>query len=75
MTGVELKARFDAWGVSAAEGAKVLCLHTGKLSEYLSDVTPIPCAVAFHVEAISLLDPEVRAALIERRRRRRAHSR
>ena len=69
----ELKQAFDGWGITAAQGAKVLCLHSNKLSEYLGGVERIPCALAFSVEALGLLDGEVRQALFTRRLARKAH--
>ncbi len=73
MTGEELKQALNAWQLNAAQGAKLLCLHTSKMSEYLEDVTRIPCAVAFSIEALQLLDDEVRQQLIEKRLKRHAH--
>jgi len=73
MKASELKQTFAAWQLNAAQGAKVLCLHTRKISEYLGEVERIPCAVAFHIEALNLLDPQTRAALFERRLTRKAH--
>jgi hypothetical protein len=73
MTGDELKQVFRAWGLNAAQGAKVLCLHSNKLSEYLEGVSRVPCAVRFHVEALELLSETQRRLLIERRVQRRAH--
>lgn len=75
MTGEELKQVFRNWGLNAAQGAKVLCLHSNKLSEYLEDVSRIPCAVAFHVEALSLLPEAERRRLLAQRVERRAHER
>jgi hypothetical protein len=74
MTGNELKKVFDTWQITAGQGAKILCLHTGTLSEYLSDVTRIPCSVRFHIEALNHLDDTTRATLFKRRLARRAHS-
>ncbi|WP_018955146.1 hypothetical protein [Thioalkalivibrio sulfidiphilus] len=73
MTGEELKQVFRDWGLNAAQGAKVLCLHSNKLSEYLEDVSRIPCAVAFHVEALNLLPEVVRQRLLAQRVQRRTH--
>jgi hypothetical protein len=58
---------------SAAQGAKVLCVHSNRLSEYLEDVSRIPCAVVFHVEALGLLPDAGRQRLFERRIHRKAH--
>jgi hypothetical protein len=73
MTPDELKQAFKAWDITAAQGAKILCLHNNKLSEYLGGVERIPCAVAFSVEALDLLDHEVRQALFTKRLARKAH--
>jgi len=73
MTGDELKNTFDAWQISAAQGAKVLCLHTSRVSEYLGDVSTIPCSVSFHVEALDLLERTQRAKLIAKRLQRKHH--
>ena len=73
MTADELKQVFDSWGINAAQGAKILCLHSNKLSEYLGGVARIPCAVAFSVEALDLLDDRTRQALFEKRLARKAH--
>jgi hypothetical protein len=73
MTAEELKQAFDDWGISAAQGAKILCLHSNKLSEYLGDVARIPCAIAFSVEALNLLDEATRRDLFEKRLARKTH--
>jgi hypothetical protein len=73
MTGDELKKVLRDWGLNAAQGAKVLCLHSNKLSEYLEDVSRIPCAVAFHVEALNLLPAGQRERLLAQRVQRKAH--
>jgi hypothetical protein len=73
MTPDELKQAFDAWGITAAQGAKILCLHSNRLSEYLAGVERIPCALAFSVEALGLLDDKVRQTLFTQRLARRAH--
>ena len=75
MTGDELKRVFRDWGLNAAQGAKVLCLHSNKLSEYLDDVSSVPCAVEFHVEALNLLPAEQRRQLLARRIDRKPHQR
>ena len=73
MTGEELKQVLRKWGLNAAQGAKVLCIHSNKLSEYLEDVSRIPCGVRFHVEALELLPEEQRRVLFEQRLQRKAH--
>ncbi|RTZ73836.1 MAG: hypothetical protein DSZ02_06405, partial [Gammaproteobacteria bacterium] len=47
MTAEELKEVMNLWGLNAAQLAKVLCLHSNKVSEYLGGVSRIPCAIAF----------------------------
>ena len=49
MKAEELKAQMQAWNLNAAELAKVLCLHTTKVSEYLGDVQRIPCVIEFSI--------------------------
>ena len=73
MTSEELRKILDAWNIDARQAAKILCLHTSKLSEYLDDVSRTPCAVKYSVEALELLDDETRRQLFERRLRRTAH--
>lgn len=73
MTGDELKGVMQEWGLNAAQLAKVLCLHSNKLSEYLADMERIPCVVAFSIEALQLLSPGERSALIQKRLQRKAH--
>lgn len=73
MTANELKQQFDDWEISAAEGAKILCLHSNKLSEYLGDICRIPCAIAFSVEALALMDEQSRTRLFAKRLERKAH--
>ncbi len=75
MTAEELEAVMRRWGLNAAELAKVLCVHSNRMSEYLGGVTRIPCSLAFSVEALELLDPDRRQALLERRKARRPHER
>jgi plasmid maintenance system antidote protein VapI len=73
MTGEDLKDVMQDWDLNAAQLAKVLCLHSNKLSEYLADAARIPCAVAFSIEAVQLLTPGQRSALIQKRLQRKAH--
>lgn len=73
MKGEELKSILKTWQINAAQGAKVLCLHSNKMSEYLEDISRIPCAVRFSIEALQLLDDETRTALFEKRLQRKAH--
>ncbi len=73
MTGSELKNTFTEWKINATQDARVLCLHTSKVSEYLSDVSSIPCSVSFHIEALNLLERTRREERIARRRQRKPH--
>ncbi len=75
MTAEELEAVRRRWNLNAAELAKALCVHSNRMSEYLGGVTPIPCALAFSVEALELLPEATRARLLERRLARKAHER
>ena len=45
MTATELNQIRKHWQLNAAQLAKVLCVHTNKMSEYLSGVTRIPCSL------------------------------
>jgi DNA-binding transcriptional regulator YdaS (Cro superfamily) len=74
MTDTELNQVRKNWQLNAAKLARVLCVHTNKMSEYLSGVTRIPCAVAMHIEALQLLPITLRESLLEQRLKRRAHS-
>lgn len=73
MISEELKQAFDNWEINAAQGAKILCLHSNKLSEYLGGIERIPCAIEFSVEALGLLDHDVRIALFQKRLARKTH--
>ena len=70
----ELKRVLDGWGINAAEAAKILCVHSNRMSEYLGDVSRIPCSLAFTIELLSMLDPAQRDELFEQRRNRLPHS-
>jgi len=74
MTEIELNQIRKYWQLNAAQLAKVLCVHTNKMSEYLAGVTRIPCALAMHVEALQLLSDDTRVSLFEQRLKRKAHS-
>ncbi len=75
MTGEELKTILKKWQLNAAQGAKVLCLHSNKMSEYLEDISRIPCALRFSIEALELLDEDTRRVLFEQRLQRKPHAR
>lgn len=75
MTAEELDQARKAWGLDAAQLAKVLCLHGNKVSEYLGGVERIPCAIAYSVEALELLGEAQRRALFEKRLARPTHGR
>ena len=74
MTADDFKQIIHDWGINAAIAAKVLCIHSNKMSEYLEGITAIPCSVALHVDALMHLDEETRNELIEQRLQRKAHS-
>ena len=63
------------WGLSGAQLAKVLCLHSTKLSEYLGGVSRIPCSLAYAVESLDLLSEAQRRALFDKRLARPTHGR
>ncbi len=73
MDAEELKTTLKQWNLNAAHAAKVLCVHTNKLSEYLGGVARIPCSVAFHIEALNQLPEEHRGRLFQQRINRKAH--
>jgi hypothetical protein len=73
MTAEELNQVLTQWQLNAAQAAKVLCVHSNKLSEYLGGVTRIPCAVAFHVDALNHVPHEQREKMFARRINRKAH--
>ena len=75
MTAEELDAVMKNWGMNAAQCAKVLCLHTNKLSEYLGGVERIPCAIEFSIDALNRLAIEDRKRLFEQRLQRKTHGR
>jgi len=73
MTELELKQVLQEWQLTTAQIARILCLHTNKMSEYLDGVSRIPCAVAFHIEALQLLAGEQRQRLFAQRLNRSSH--
>ncbi len=75
MTAEELKEVMNQWELNAAQLAKVLCLHSNKVSEYLGGVSRIPCAIAFSIEALQLLPEAQRKALFTQRLQRPTHGR
>ncbi len=74
MTEIELNQIRKGWQLNAAQLARVLCVHTNKVSEYLAGVTRIPCSLAMHIEALQLLSENTRLALFEQRLNRKVHS-
>lgn len=74
MTSDELKVVMRQWDMNAAQLAKVLCLHTNKISEYLGGVERIPCAIAFSIDALERISREQRAALFQQRLERKIHA-
>ena len=75
MTAEELSCVMRDWQLNAAQLAKVLCLHTNKVSEYLGDVERIPCAIEFSIDALRRLDEDKRKALFKQRLDRKTHAR
>ena len=75
MTAEELNAVIRQWDMNAAQCAKILCLHTNKLSEYLGGVERIPCAIEFSIDALNRLSKEDRMQLFEQRLQRKTHGR
>lgn len=75
MTAEELREVMLEWQVNAAELAKLLCLHSNRLSEYLGGVERIPCSIAYSVQALRLLPPRQREELFQERLSRPTHGR
>ncbi|MEM7304938.1 MAG: hypothetical protein AAF372_05380 [Pseudomonadota bacterium] len=75
MTADELKSQMQEWKLNASQLAKVLCLHTNKVSEYLGEVERIPCAIEFSIDALKRLPDKERTSLIEQRLARQTHAR
>ena len=75
MTQLDLENVMREWGLNAAQLAKVLCLHSAKISEYLAGVRPIPCSVFYSIQALQMLEPAQRAGLIAQRLQRKPHGR
>ena len=74
MTADELKAVMHEWRLNAAQFARILCLHTNKMSEYLDGVERIPCATAFSIDTLRRLPDDVRNALFKERLNRKPHT-
>lgn len=74
MTEQELDQIRQRWQLNAAQFARILCVHTNKMSEYLAGVSRIPCAMAMHIEALELLPETTRATLFTQRLQRKPHS-
>ena len=74
MTAQELNEIMHNWQLNAAELAKILCLHTNKMSEYLGDVERIPCAIAFSIDVLQRLPEKERNKVFTERLQRKAHS-
>lgn len=73
MTAEQLIQVLRDWQLNAAQAAKVLCVHTNKMSEYLSGVTPIPCCMAFHIDALQQILEDQRNKLFQQRINRKSH--
>lgn len=74
MTANELNTVLKDWNLNAGQLAKILCLHSNKMSEYLGDVERIPCAISFSIDALQRLPESERRTLFEQRLERKAHS-
>ena len=75
MTADELNSVMLEWEINAAQFAKVLCLHTNKMSEFLGGVERIPCAIEFSIDALKRLPDDERKLLLEQRLNRKTHAR
>lgn len=75
MTAAELKQVMEQWRLNAAQLAKVLCLHSARVSEYLAGVEPIPCSIVYSLEALQALPEAQRKTLFEKRLARPTHGR
>jgi hypothetical protein len=73
MTPEQFKQVLQSWQLNGAQAAKILCVHSNKLSEYLDGVSRIPCAVALHIEALQHVPDQQRLAMFEQRLNRKAH--
>ena len=73
MTADELNQVLKDWQLNAAQAAKVLCVHSNKMSEYLGDISKIPCAMAFHIDALNQLPEAQRRRMFEQRIKRKTH--
>ena len=75
MTADELNTVMHEWEINAAQFAKVLCLHTNKMSKYLGGIERIPCAIEFSIDALKHLPDDERKLLFEQRLNRKTHAR
>jgi hypothetical protein len=75
MTADELNDVMREWQLNAAQLAKVLCVHTNKMSEYLGGVERVPCAIAFSIDALQRIPLEKRTTLFHQRLERKTHAR
>ena len=75
MTADELNDVMRKWQLNAAQLAKVLCVHTNKMSEYLGGVERVPCAIAFSIDALQRISQEQRTTLFQQRLERKTHAR
>lgn len=74
MTSNEMKNIMQQWQLNAAQMAKVLCLHSNKMSEYLGEIERIPCAIAFSIDALQRLPEEARKQCFTERLARKTHA-
>ncbi len=73
MTAQQLDDVIRQWGLNAAQAARVLCLHSNKMSEYLGEISRIPCAVAFHIDALNRLPKQEQQQVFVQRIERESH--
>lgn len=74
MTDAELDKLRKSWRLDARQLARILCLHSNKMSEYLAGVERIPCSIAMHIEALCLLSDSQRMQVFEQRLYRKTHT-
>lgn len=73
MTESELQQVLRDWRINAAQAARILCIHSNKMSEYLDGVTRIPCAVALHIDALQHIPAQQRQNIFQQRLQRKTH--
>lgn len=63
----DLAAWLARWALKPIDGAKVLCIHKSKMSEYLSGEREVPAYVAAHIETFDQLPEGKATKLIQKR--------